>query len=99
MLEVNIFAVFGKRTTLVYRNQKYGKEPKCIFEPSRSMHCFGQIKKNLGEIYFVVNFQGCTRCTTQEAWKCLNLKHLKIAIFLEQICFPEKGFCKMTETG
>ena len=67
-------------------------------------------KKGFGEIYFVLNFQGCVWCATVVASKSLNnekneekntkkkvilyiyLKHLKNAIFLEPICFPQNGF-------
>ena len=42
------------------------------------MHFFNQKSKlDLGEIYFVLNFQGCARFATGVGCKCLNNKKVK----------------------
>ena len=46
----------------------------------RTMHSFKQKTKkwDLGEIYFVLNFQGSARCATGEAGKKRNKKMKKL---------------------
>ena len=71
-----------------------------------NLHIFDQKTKklDLGEIYFVLNFQGCAICATGVGTKkyaslYIYLNPLKNVIPREPICFPKSAFSKMAETG